>query len=307
MGLVAQLIKLLDYVSRYETDMYRYPGQFIRLKQDNWRKMYSLWKERKDFLPEDQEGTKQHNSTLSKWKNIFLKKASLETAKEEEEETLPDTEEELKRYFLDGLHPFQLKWASSTIIDMSFMERRFHYDPTLRYFLQRFPDTYLLMYEPLFRLKNTSMEGDLILISPIGIEIIHLLEKKPDVTIIAGDERNWYTEENSIESRILSPLISLKRTEQVIRSVLKNDAIDFPVKKVVLSRTNSIAFNIEPYNTFYIGMREVQKWFEEKRGLVSPLKHRQLKAGAVLLEHCQTTAVKRPEWDREEQFSEDSI
>jgi hypothetical protein len=41
---MAQLIKLLDYVSRYETDLYRYPSQFVRLKKQQWEKMKQHWK-----------------------------------------------------------------------------------------------------------------------------------------------------------------------------------------------------------------------------------------------------------------------
>ncbi|MFD2761894.1 hypothetical protein [Lentibacillus juripiscarius] len=40
---MAQLIKLEDDVSRYEWNMYRYPGQFMRLKQDQWSKLHCLW------------------------------------------------------------------------------------------------------------------------------------------------------------------------------------------------------------------------------------------------------------------------
>ncbi|MEW9677703.1 hypothetical protein ABRT01_16220 [Lentibacillus sp. L22] len=42
-----------------------------------------------------------------------------------------------------------------------------------------------------------------------------------------------------------------------------------------------------------------QSWFSEKRSLVSPMKNQQLKAAHALLKHCQTTSVKRPEWEEE--------
>jgi hypothetical protein len=34
--IMAQLIKLQDYVSRYEQDPYQYPARFIQLKKKNW-------------------------------------------------------------------------------------------------------------------------------------------------------------------------------------------------------------------------------------------------------------------------------
>ena len=36
---MAQLVKLLDYVSRYENDLSRYPTQYIRLKKYQWERM----------------------------------------------------------------------------------------------------------------------------------------------------------------------------------------------------------------------------------------------------------------------------
>lgn len=40
---MAQIIKLFDYISRYELDAYRYPSQFIRLKKQQWEKVFQAW------------------------------------------------------------------------------------------------------------------------------------------------------------------------------------------------------------------------------------------------------------------------
>ena len=40
---MAQLIKLQDYVSRYEQDIYRYPSQFMRLKKQQWDKIKAAY------------------------------------------------------------------------------------------------------------------------------------------------------------------------------------------------------------------------------------------------------------------------
>ena len=40
---MAQLIKLQDYVSRYEQDIYRYPSQFIKLKNQQWDKLKAAY------------------------------------------------------------------------------------------------------------------------------------------------------------------------------------------------------------------------------------------------------------------------
>jgi hypothetical protein len=294
---MAQLIKMQNYVSRYEWDMYRYPSQFIRLKQDNWNKLHYLWSNQELIETIEQEEMPKQ----SRWKGLLRKRQQddfMDTPLPYEEK-LPQTEEELKFYFLDQLLQFQLKWATSTVSNVSFVDRKYYTDATLKYFLQRFPDTYLLMYYPIFEIRQAPIESEIILISPIGIEIIYLLEEKDGTIIMASDDRSWVFERNNQQTKRLSPIFALKRTEKIIQGILKKHGVTFPVQKVVLSRTNIINFLSEPYLTRIIGKHEYEAWFKEKRSLASPLKGNQLKAAEALLKHCQSNYVRRPEWEAE--------
>lgn len=295
---IAQLIKLLDYITRYEWDTYRYPSQYIRLKKDNWNKLYKQWH---DPLQIEEEialpVTKR--SKLAEWKAKFTKTDGPKEDIQQKETELPETEQALKQYFLDSLLNFQFKWATSTVTDTSIMNKRYRDDATLKYFLQRFPDTFLLMYYPVFTIKKATVDAEIVLISPIGIEIIYLLEDHPSSVIMAGDERTWTIENNHEQTKILSPLIALKRTEQIVKSILNSQEINFTVEKTILSRSNQIIFSTAPYNTKIIGKNEYENWFLDKRELVSPLKSTQLKVAEILLQHCQTNAVKRAEWEKE--------
>ncbi len=42
---MAQLIKMFDHISRYETDIYQYSKKYIRLKQEKWRKLQRRWED----------------------------------------------------------------------------------------------------------------------------------------------------------------------------------------------------------------------------------------------------------------------
>ncbi|WP_373893110.1 NERD domain-containing protein [Virgibacillus natechei] len=296
---MAQLIKLQDYISRYEWNVYRYPTQYIRLKQDNWKKLYQEWsnpKEEFEKEPVSSETVKQ--SRFSKLKR-FLKREGQSEEEKLESSTIPYSKTDLKQHYLDNLMNFQLKWATSTVTDTSFMNESYYNDPTLKYFLQRFPDTYLTMYHPIFNIKNAPIDGEILLISPIGIEIIKLVEENQGAYIIASEERTWMLETGRKQSKILSPLIALKRTEKLVRGILHMEGIDFPIEKTVLSRTNSIVSNSEPYKTNIIGNLEYEAWFNHKRKLISPLKSSQLKASEILLGYCQTNSIKRTEWEED--------
>lgn len=298
---MAQLIKLQNYVTRYEWDIYRYPSQFIRYKQDNWRKLLNLWNNPE--LLSTMSDIEEEQKKPSKW-NLFQRKKGQDEVVEETKHDviLPNTEEELKHYFLNQLIPFQFKWATSTISNVSFVAPKYYKDDLLHYFLKRFPDTYLVMYYPVFEIRKAPVEGEIILISPLGIEIIYVLEENHNTMITASDDRSWVLENGVKSTKQLSPIFALKRTEKIVKGILDKYDISFPVHKVVLSRTNIINFLKEPYHTRIIGKHEYDHWFQEKRSLISPLKSVQLKAAEALLKHSQSSYVKRPEWVDEEEF-----
>lgn len=297
MNEIAQLIKLQDYITRYDWDTYRYPSQYIRLKKDNWNKLYEKWSQPVQVM-EEITFPVEKESKFTKWKEKVIKRKSLDNEIRQEND-LPKTEQGLKQYFLDEILKFQLKWATSTVANTSFMNKSYMDDPTLKYFLQRFPDTYLVMYNPVFTIKKAPIDGEIILISPIGIEIIYVMEERPSSVIIAGDERTWTVKADRQQTKRLSPLIALKRTEQIVKSILNTHGIAFDIQKTILSRSNNIVFSSEPYKTKIIGTNEYDKWFLQKRKLEAPLKNTQLKASEALLKHCQTTSVRRPEWEDE--------
>lgn len=208
---MAQLIKMQDYISRYAWNIYRYPTQYIRLKQDNWQKLYQKWSNPEGLIEEEpvsQETTK--HSRFSRLKDLLKREPESEEG-DQEESTLPYSKSELKQYYLDNLMNFQLKWATSTVTEISFINRHYYGDRTLKYFLQRFPDTYLIMYYPIFHIRNAPVDGEILLISPIGIEIIKLVEEDQGSYIIASDERTWTLETGRKQTKVLSPLIALKR------------------------------------------------------------------------------------------------
>ncbi|WP_053218858.1 hypothetical protein [Virgibacillus senegalensis] len=294
---MAQLVKLQNYISRYEKDIFHYPGQFSRMKKEKWEKTLNQWEA--DRLHSELDKPEQQEPEPSRWRSMFSRKGKQEEEWKTENDIveIPPTKERLKRNFLDRLIPFQLKWASSTVSQTSFLDRTFLQDQTLKYFLQRFPDTYLFMYEPVFNVKNSVIEGDIVLIQPQGIEIINLVEYPSADVILASEERVWEINMQGKNERILSPMISLRRTEQIIKSTLDLHQLDFPIQKTVLSRINKISFEREPFHTRLVDKKEHENWLLQHRQEVSPLKHKQLIVCKALLNQCQTVAVRRREWE----------
>lgn len=308
---MAQLIKLEDYISRYEWDAYKYPSRFIRLKREQWDQL-NAQRERdienasaEPEEPEMQEAVEE--SFFKKW--FRRKKSRLESESPEPEDERVFgrnlarlSEEEMKHFFLDHLFPIQLKWATSTVSEVSFIKRSYERDKRLKFFLQRFPDTFLVMYYPVFNIRKAPIDSEIIIITPLGIEIIASVEERKGMRIIAGDERKWTVEDGRRKKTILNPAISLKRAEHVVRSILSAEGIDFPIRKTILAEKNQIVYATEPYQIDIIDELRYEEWFKGKRQLNSPLKGIQLKATAALLAQTRTSAVKRPEWEEEKPY-----
>lgn len=265
---MAQLVKLFDYISRYETNPFHYPSQFIRLKQENWQQYIKKQEEKSTFPEEVQINKKKHMQD-----------------------------------FLNQLLPFQYKWATSTLSYKSYTDNKYRQDSMLTFFLQRFPDIYLLLYYPLFSVKQAPIDGEIVLISPIGIEIIHVVQEVQNETIIVNNERSWPVQSDVKQKPIMSPMITLKRTEHIVTSILNMYEIDLPIQKTILSETNRFLYHTLPYQTNVIGKEKFEDWFLKKRELQSPLKNIQLKAMEAILNHCQSSYVRRPEWESDDDTS----
>ncbi|MDQ0413055.1 NERD domain-containing protein [Mesobacillus stamsii] len=317
---MAQLIKLQDYVSRYAQDIYLYPSRYVRLKKRQWEGWKEKWEHGSDqpidFMKESSPPLPE--SFLEKIKSrIRLHGSGVEAEMipegqrhSEEQDILfgagafdslhsIHTEEGLKQHFLDNLLPFQLKWASSTLTERSFLAKDFLHDPTLKFLLQRFPDTFLVLYKPIFLLKKAPVEAELVLITPVAAMCISFMEAEEDAAFIGSKDRFWIKKTRNTEAKILNPLIPLNRTEKIVKALFDLYEVNLPVQKLLLSRNGYFDYPLPPYGVQFIDKRDFADWFIGQRGMKSPLKHIQLKAAQVLLQFCQTTSVRRLEWENQ--------
>jgi hypothetical protein len=317
---VGQLIKLQDYISRYELDVYRYPSEFIRLKKKQWEKVKEAWESGQ--LPTSEQPVdswkwmEENPSFLSKIKKWWKRsdEENEEQSHEEKEDefaftftTEPKSIEDLKILFLEKLFRLQIRWASSTLTEESLVDQAYYYDPYLKYFLQRFPDTYLCMYKPIFLLKQAPVELESILISPTTTWCIAFMEGKKDNIIVGSADRFWMEMVNGEERKRLNPLLSLNRTEGIIKKIYEQFQIDMPVKKVLLNREGYIDYRYAPSDLDIVDRRNYETWFSSLRQLTLPLKHVQLRAAQALLNYCDARYYDRIEWeDIEENIEEEA-
>lgn len=312
---MAQLIKLQDYISRYELDTYRYPSQFVRLKKQQWEKWKESWEQGELFLHEESgemEGAEK-KSLITKFGGFFKRREKgagdevedldLYTAPSDENPEmdlqiteLPSTEEELKHLFLDQLFHFQLRWASSTLMEKSYVDQSYRSDERLMYFLKRFPDNIFLMYFPVFKFKNAPMEMDILLLTPTEVWCLTFLEEEDGAAYIGSKERFWLKKSGDRDTKVLNPLISLNRMESVVSSIMKHLETELPIKKGIISRNGYVDYQMAPHNLFLIDKRKHEEWFEKMRASHSPIKNVQLKLAKGFLDFCQSTSFKRSGW-----------
>ncbi|MDQ0220306.1 NERD domain-containing protein [Peribacillus cavernae] len=326
---MGQLIKLQDYISRYEQDIYRYPMQFVRLKNQQWEKLKAAYlagemeqefSHKKAKSPEKEWLTDANSGFVEKVKGVFKRgeKKDENFAEEKPVSTeeknlfslqngsLVNSVDELKQTFLNQLLRFQMKWASSTIHEKSYIDQSFFLDEKLRFFLQRFPDTFLLLYKPVFLLKNAPVEVDILLISPTDAWCITFLEAEEDAAFIGSNERFWLKRHHSREDKkLLNPMLAVDRMEKIAAQLFSIYDVSLPIKKVILSRNGYIDYPLAPYGVMLLDKRTFPEWFQKMRNLSAPIKHQQLKAAQAMLDYCQTTSSRRLEWDVDEDVTEE--
>lgn len=319
---MAQIIKLQDYISRYQQDLKRYSTQYVRLKVVQWERMKEEWE--KGDVPEQwvHEDSEEVVTKIPWWKR-FIRKSSTEsldlgeTEEAEDEDVIVEEEDqsenqftfepnltfrpssvlELKRIYIDQLFHFQLQWASSTLMQKSHMDGKYKRDIFLRNLTQRLPDNYLLLYKPILQVKKAPLEMDIILLSPTETLCITLVEAESMAAFIATDDRFWTRKWKDQQSKILNPIIGLNRMETVLQQIYRNDEIDLPIRKIIVSRTGYIDFPGAPYGFQIVDKRTYEAWFTQLKKMPIPLKHMQIKAAQSILRLAQTTSYHRVKWE----------
>lgn len=312
---MAQLIKLQDYISRYEQDIYKYPSRFVRLKKQQWEKLLNQWKNDDMDYGVEQVATSDQTSKglLSKLTSLVKKESSgvrvIETVHNEDLFHLEQQKllasihniDELKQHFLDQLLRFQIKWASSTVASVSFPDQNFFHDSNLKYFLQRFPDNVLVLYQPIFLVKKAPFESEIILISPTEIWCITFIEEEENAVFVGSKEHFWIKKGTSQEKKVLNPIMAVDRTEKVMKDFLNQHQVSLPIKKAVICRNGYIDYPTSPFGVELLEKRNYTSWFEKFRKERAPIKSEQLKAAKALLESAQSIYSKRAEWNHDDE------
>ncbi|MEZ7170622.1 nuclease-related domain-containing protein [Sporosarcina sp. OR05] len=322
---MAQLVKLLDYVSRYENDLSRYPTQYIRLKTTHWERMKLRWLNEEDLTMWQQEAVMEpeQQPEEGKWFSPFFRllkrkdqqdeeiEVDIETEEQDEKELFdfnpsiiykPENLEQLKKLYMDQLFHFQLKWASSTMLEHSRLDAKFLRDSLLKSFTQQLPDSYLLFYYPVLKVKKAPVELDILLITPLECLCITVLEGEDASAFIGTGDRFWTKKIGDRETKLVNPLIGLNRMEKIVSSIFAEQNIQFPVKKFIVSKNGYIDYPAIPFDTKIIDRRSHADWFGALQRSTIPMKFNQFKAAQVLLDTTQTTASSRLFDEQEEQM-----
>lgn len=301
---MAQLVKLLDYISRYENDLTRYPNQFLRLKRYHWDRMKIQWEQGSghtiwEQFPEEKE-KKGFSSLLRFFAPRQEEQEDFEPEDIEKEDDFgfnpnivhaPDTIEQLYKLYLDQLFHFQIKWASSTLVDKSRVAPKYMRDSLLRSFAQELPDSYLLFYNPIIKLQQAPVELDIIIVTPVECMCITILEEEDLAAFIGSSNRFWTKRFRDKESKLLNPLISLNRMGKIVSQLFKEKETDFPIRKYLVSRNGYIDYPTSAFDVKVIDRRTYADWFSSIGALTTPLKFAQFQAAQIILDVGQTTAV----------------
>lgn len=323
---MAQLIKLQDYISRYELDPKRYPTQYIRLKQAKWKRMKEEWEEgpAEELVWEQEDEVEIENKKSSIFQKINpfkRRKKELDYDELFEDATTPEVEKivkeeehfgiqfdphilyrpqtihELHKMYLDQLFSFQLNWASTTMREKSNMEPKYQRDSFLKDLLQQLPDTFFVFYEPILRVKKAPVELGIIILSPTECYCVQLIEAEERATFSGThSDRFWVKRIGERTKNVINPMIGLNRMEAVMKNIFEQNQVDMNIQKVMLSRNGYIDYPGSSFGMNFVDRRHHENWFEQLRKHHSPMKLEQFRAMEALVKNTQTTSVLRADY-----------
>lgn len=301
---MSQLIKLQDFISRYEQDIYHYSSQFVHVKNEEWSRLKKAYEagDLSRYLiggemdsPSLEEDTRPFRQRIKKF---FLKErgevreeAAVSVKQEKPPieaprflRTVPEDEQELKQSFLDYFYPFQLKWAVTASDEGPLHLGRYQFDWNLRFFLQRIPDNCLVLYKPVLEWKNAPVELEIILLTPSEAWCLTVLEAEDDAVFVGGKDRFWTrTHHDKADKKVLDPTITLKRMQWILEQIFAAKDMVFPIRKGIICRNGYINQLHTSIDQEIIDKRRFDDWFSSIRHNRSAMKNLQLKAAQALL------------------------
>lgn len=248
---MAQLIKLQDYVSRYEQELTKYSNQFVRLKQQRWQEK------------------KEDNGINDNTERTCIQR--------------------VKADFLDNMFLNQLRWASATPTEKSQLSPQYETDRLLRQLLQDLPDTYLLMYDPVFQIEQAPIELEAVLITPLEVYCLAFLKGEKDDIYQANSERFWNVWRGEQRIKVINPKISVQRTYHIVSRIVKNL---MPIKQMIIAH-NGYVDHFHDWQIECIDKRHLHQWLHQHKINPTPMKSLQIKAARTLLHNTRTVYYER--------------
>lgn len=71
---------------------------------------------------------------------------------------------------------------------------------------------------------------------------------------------------------MLNPFIQLNRMETIVSQLFNKHQVDFPIRKILLSRNGYFDYSLTPFNVQIIDKRGYTTWLQQLKYSPSPLK-----------------------------------
>lgn len=205
------------------------------------------------------------------------------------------SKEEMKKKFRQMLLQFQIKWATSTLKHESYEPDKLTASEKFKFFMDEFPDTYLFMLQPVFKLDKALTEAEVMLFGPNRLYCISYIEKSRNSIISVQKSNFWTQTTGNQETKILSPYLSINRMSEIVKSVYGSEVFEYPVEYIVLAPHGYIEYDKKPTRITLVDQRNIEDWVSKLAGTRDPIKFRQLKAAETMLEHCESNFYRRDE------------
>lgn len=285
---MSQLMKLYDLQSRYERGVLEMSKRYLEQTEADYRSVYKKWEEGELFPGETIVRKKP-------WWRMFARSETIE---------LPGKQlsrPAFLKWYAKRLEMQKLLYAAGGAREDEVWRLSYRRQLDFYLMLHQLNDHYGLFYRPVALYQQGEVELGSFVVGPTAIHLIAWLDGEESIYHVSPAKK-WMEQPFKGETRqVLSPLIDLKRTEDILKHLLAGES-DLPIERIIVASKGYFDHVPKDATSTYVNKIDFQAWIRRMNDLAPHTKAQQARICDRLLERMASATYAQAIERQEETF-----
>lgn len=262
-------VKVFDVTSKYERNVLDQYNRYLEYVESDAARILRLH-ENNQLTPPEIIDVKRP------WWKFWARKEWVEL------EPKPLSETQLQKMLADRRHIQKLQFACDGLMERDLPHLAFLREIAYQKMRKEWNERHFFLFRPVIEWNGATVELSHLIIGPSHLYLLEWLEGDRSIYHVSK-EKTWIHQPFKGENtRVINPLISLSRTEELVRQILPSYA--GVIQKVVLAPDGYFDQIPDIRSTQFVGRSEYAHWIKQVNGRAPIVKAQQIRDVATLLE-----------------------